>query len=156
MRGQAGLGSSSPKSPEPRGRGDARRGGRACADSPASSPSAQRSRRGRGTGGAGAGRTSTYRFCRWGSTGRARTPGPHTPSADTLTPRTALLRWPRSGTAHTATPATQAMVTAQPLHPRPGRSHPHPGFSGREDRGLGLRLSWGKEGRPGLSRLPCG
>lgn len=52
----------------------------------------------------------TYRFCRWGSTGPARTQGPRTQSVDTRTPRTALPRWPRSGTARTGTPATQATV----------------------------------------------
>ena len=57
-----------------------------------------------------ANRAGTYRFCRWGSTGPARTRGPRTRYADTRTPRTAPPRWPRSGTARTATPATQATV----------------------------------------------
>lgn len=50
----------------------------------------------------------TYRFCRWGSTVRARTRGPHTPSGDTQTRCTAPPRWPRSGTSRTGTPGTEA------------------------------------------------
>lgn len=50
----------------------------------------------------------TYRFCRWGSTVRARTRGPHTPSGDTQTRCTVPPRWPRSGTSRTGTPGTEA------------------------------------------------
>lgn len=49
----------------------------------------------------------THRFCRWGSTGRARTPDPHTRSGDRLRPCTALHRWLHSDTSHTEKPETQ-------------------------------------------------
>lgn len=65
----------------------------------------------------------TYRFCRWGSTARARTPGPHTPSGDTRTPRTAPPRWPRSGTARMGTPGTEAHGQLAPTAFLPTPSH---------------------------------
>lgn len=57
---------------------------------------------------------TTHHFCRWGSTGQARTRDPRTRSGDRLTPCTALRRWPHSDTSHTETPETQ---TRHPLAP---------------------------------------
>lgn len=91
-----------------------------------------------------AGRASTYRFCRLGNTGRARTRGPRTRSVDTRTPRTALPRWPRSDTARTATPATQATVRAG--SPSSALNVTHSPTPGSQSVRTGL----------GLSRLPRG
>lgn len=74
-------------------------------------------------------RASTYRFCRWGSTGQARTRGPHTPSEDTRTLCRAPPRWLRSGNAHTETPETQAHGQGQTSRhpPHTNSCFPSPG-----------------------------